>query len=376
MNQMNEPVMHQSDLHEVHYETPMISILSRNISVYKTDYRSMRMRRSLDDKHEINASESLQQNDLKQNKSLEVKTNSPYPIVYEYEYMVDKIETLIKRIGGMKVICKDYPELAYILTMELNKTCPSSVISLNITNFIDSNTEWSSTTDVGEHLEMKQDSNSTINMRKRRNSESNDWKDLYFLSREYLREILEMLVSEKYGDSVSKDSISKINLHRPFSSEELKLLLLGDFTSGVKNLTFEAYMKNIDQYLGSRKLSVSSSHSSKESNLTQSMKNSSSGSSKTVKGSAGIHSEHADESKFSEEVVHFRGSLKNENKENHLEHDSQNAPNHNCNCHMEDVVKEKQTAKNISHSSNSDNKTGETLLKYRNKQEDFKMVLN
>ncbi|GIY12330.1 hypothetical protein CEXT_341161 [Caerostris extrusa] len=217
--------------------------------------------------------------------------------------------------------------------MELNKTCPSSVVSLNITNFIDSNTEWPSTTDVGEHLEMKQDSNSTINPRKRRNSESNDWKDLYFLSREYLREILEMLVSEKYGESVSNDSISKINLHRPFSS-------------------------------------ASSSHSSKESNLTQSMKNSSSESSKTVKESAGIHSEHADQSKSSEEIVHFRSMLQNENKDSHFEHDSRN---HNCDCHKEDIAKEKQIEKNISHSSNSDNKTGETVLKYRSKQEDSKM---
>ncbi|GBN98609.1 hypothetical protein AVEN_14865-1 [Araneus ventricosus] len=265
--------------HEVHYEVPLIQVSSQDTRARKSTpvlQRSFK-KRSLDDKQQSGIAWSLPQNvSSKWNNDTSDGSDSFHKEMEEYVHMAQKIEKLIPKIGGMDVICKEYPELAQILIVELNKSCPPAQSS-SITS-----EDWTATGQEGKSLSFKdrermleaKDSSGLTRKRKEAKEEESNWKELYYLSREYLRKLLYIMVSERPGEPLSHESLSKLPLYPPFSSKQLQAIIVRDPTIVDKNAALEITKGGGVTY---SKDSITnetfkSSHSSYDSNLRSSNK--------------------------------------------------------------------------------------------------------
>ncbi|KAF8781578.1 hypothetical protein HNY73_011961 [Argiope bruennichi] len=231
---IDEELLTPSDsVREIHYEVPLVHVSPQDTRRRKSASVEERRFNNLLMDRKPQIVWSFPQNVSKWNKQTSYGPDSFHNVMEEYMNMAKEIEKLILQVGGMDTICREYPELAQILTVELNKNCPPAQSSI-ITSYAD----WKFTGEEGESsflkdqrttFEAKGSSNLVRNRREAKDDEK-DWEQLYYLSREYLRKLLLMMVSEKPGEPLSYENIAKLPLYPPFSPRQLRAIIVRDPT--------------------------------------------------------------------------------------------------------------------------------------------------
>ncbi|GFT78505.1 clotting factor B [Nephila pilipes] len=194
-----------SSLHEIHYQQPKVRVVEDSIATKEHDNNS----KKVEDWYERLPASQI------------TKSNSDSENLNDSINMKNKIEILIQRMGGMEAICIEIPNLAKVLIEELNKQCPGPApFAVGLPR--------QETSGPRELLAFYPDYEIPWG-RYRREVKGNetDWKGMYIQTREYLKNIYEMMTEIRSKQSFALDSDAEIKLNPPFSRQELELLVYG-----------------------------------------------------------------------------------------------------------------------------------------------------